>query len=171
MFSGDGSKTRHSCDLHIEDSCNRTHNKQKETYTRPTGWAGLGAALRYSLVGGSTVRVQFGATVAKKLTQSIADNAKEEARSAHLPSQDASLSLKHFVWIQRPRGRKGGSSPEGQLTVEDRQNVNMCTVEVHRMRRWLARRREVPQHTGVRQHDPARAKVGSIYSSNTTRSP
>ena len=46
---------------------------------------------------------------------------------------------------------------------------NMCTEEVLRMRRSLARSREVSkQHAGARQHDRGHAKVGSTSSSFNT---
>ena len=44
---------------------------------------------------------------------------------AHLHNEEAFLFLKHSVWIPRPRGRKGGSSSEGQVTAKTRQHVKI----------------------------------------------
>ena len=48
----------------------------------------------------------------------IADKVNEKVQAAHLHNQEAFLSFKHLVWKQRPRGRQGGSSQEGQLTAK-----------------------------------------------------
>ena len=97
------------------------------------------------------------------LIPNIAHNWKEKIQAARLHNNEAFVSLKHFVKIQRPRDRKGGSSPEGQLTVTARQDVKRCPqFAVLRMRRSLAQGREVPhRHAGARQHDRRTCNSGT----------
>ena len=67
-----------------------------------------------------------------------------EIKTAHLRRQGTFLSLKHFVSIQRPRGRfhtcRTMNSSKSQVARQ-----KMCTGAALRIRPSMARRREVTQ--------------------------
>ena len=45
-------------------------------------------------------------------------------------NQETFLSIKHFVWKQEPRARKGSSSPEGQFNGESQAAVKSVTLKI-----------------------------------------
>ena len=73
----------------------------------------------------SSVPVHVGANIEKRFRTSATTRTKEYKPHICTITKLFSL-LKHFVWTQRPRGREGGSSQDGQLTAKARPHGNIC---------------------------------------------
>ena len=93
-----------------------------------------------------------------KILRQASPTTRKQRYKQRIFNQVTFLSIKHIAWKQEPRGRKGGSSPEGQFKGESQAAVKSVTLKNLRMRQSLARRREVPQrHAGAWQRDRAHA--------------